>query len=154
MNSVSCSFSDSYDHVWAMSRIPFPASLLVNSYKETRDTLGFSWAKKHRKVGAHLVLLCLTDAMFSTNWRQDFPSAKRLQLALFQYSLYCGALEMNLQYLWDTPIFCHWEVGSEGEHNRKKWGSIEHGGMRFQEWWGNHVYLFYGIYLGLLHTRE
>lgn len=35
------------------------------------------------------------------------PPAKRLQLALLQYSLYYGGLEPNLQYLQGMPvIFC------------------------------------------------
>lgn len=154
MNYVPCSFSNSCDHVCTMSRILFPASLLVNSYKETRDTLGFSWAKKHRKVGAHLVLLCLTDAMFSTNWGKTFHQQK--DYSLLYFNIHC----IVVLWKWTCNISeirlysAIGKFGSEGEHDRKEWGSIEHGDMRFPEWRGNHVYFFYGIYLGLLYTRE
>lgn len=35
----------------------------------------------------------------TTNQSQDLLPAKRLQLTLLQYSLYCYGLELNLQYL-------------------------------------------------------
>lgn len=53
-------------------------------------------------TSCYYTLLYCTSQMLalSTNWRQNTPPAKRLWLALFSYSLYCGGWTRSESEVW------------------------------------------------------